>query len=185
MPIKSLEQTADWHNPYMSGKIITDVILQTTLAQNKAIEDDHTKREEYLNVLYPSHTQSDTIYHYTSIESFFHIISDQTFLATDALYLNDKEEHGYQIKVFEKVLNNLFETSSKPVIEKQIFELDIPSTHRRLNIDEVPDRLPLKEIILGPCVDRHFVKPGIRSFLDSKGYYNVIINQSNIPIRNM
>ena len=43
--------------------------------------------------------------------------------------------------------------------------------------------LPIKTITLGPTKDYDFVKSGVRMLLDSQGYNNVDIKESNIPYR--
>jgi hypothetical protein len=47
------------------------------------------------------------------------------------------------------------------------------------------DKLPIEELILGPCLDKVFAEPGIKMFLKRNGYDNIKISSSSIPYRNI
>lgn len=341
----------------MSVEIASRLIFSTIQIHGQDIFNDPLKAEEFKRALHLETEQlATTIHHYTSINSFYHIISNQSFFATNSLYLNDKEEHNYRLKIFENALNKLSEKPTHEHLEVDIiqqtkkwlgevklphfyavcfsaeqnnislwqnygdngngismgfdidtlpdcfhiplnsqwinygtqfpendlsdyltillkeyaqlpktvnfrnndeylfyiqrllqmllgcnftgitkhhsfsyerefrlfleddcfkeplhvefmpknnyiapfvrlnlrtpytrrpeFELLPPQTHKLLKNHKIPKRLPLKEVMLGPCVDKHFVEPGLRAFLKSKGYDDVVISQSDIPYRN-
>ncbi len=352
------EEVVEYEKRPMSDSIAHELIMQAIQIDGENIFNNPSKKEEYKNTWFLKHMESETIHHYTSMESFFHIISNQTFFATNSLYLNDKEEYNYQIKFFEKALDKLLKIYDKDSIEERIllktknelweiklpnsyvicfsakqndlnlwqnygnqgqgvsmcfdrkvlpdcFHLPIisqwinynteakendiysftkvilnlyaqlkesvtfenetsyidwmkrillrlaasslgartkhhafeyeqeyrllleddlfqeplplefmprknkyiipyvklnlrtssqsrpyfyklqPQNHETLGCHELPKQLPLKEVMLGPCVDRQAVEPGICAFLESKGYENVVINCSDLPYRAM
>ena len=47
----------------------------------------------------------------------------------------------------------------------------------------VVNKLPITEIMLGPLVDEAFVTPGLKMYLESRGYGAVKISKSSIPLR--
>lgn len=45
------------------------------------------------------------------------------------------------------------------------------------------DKLPITEVMLGPLADEDYITPGLRMYLDSRGYNNVKITKSRVPLR--
>ncbi len=107
------EEVVEYEKRPMSDSIAHELIMQAIQIDGENIFNNPSKKEEYKNTWFLKHMESETIHHYTSMESFFHIISNQTFFATNSLYLNDKEEYNYQIKFFEKALDKLLKIYNK------------------------------------------------------------------------
>ncbi len=61
-----------------------------------------------------------------------------------------------------------------------VYNLDKPNDEKRL---EVGNKLPLKEIIIGPSLDYKINKLGIEKLLIKTGYNNIEIKESTIPYR--
>lgn len=47
----------------------------------------------------------------------------------------------------------------------------------------VVNQLPITEVMLGPLVDEAYITPGLRMYLDSRGYDQVKISKSRVPLR--
>lgn len=64
------------------------------------------------------------VYHYTSFDSFFHIMRTESLIASNALYLNDKNEFHLSIELFKTALIDFLEKSKmSKIIEKVVIEI--------------------------------------------------------------
>lgn len=90
-----------------------------------------------------------------------------------------KEEQEHRL-VFRIINKNIKKQIIKHRISNRVFipyiELDLSENRREGN-------LPIEKITIGPKNNLDIAEIGLKSFLESEGYYNINIKKSKIPLR--
>ncbi|NFN88620.1 DUF2971 domain-containing protein [Clostridium sporogenes] len=90
-----------------------------------------------------------------------------------------KEEQEHRL-VFRIINKNIKKQIVKHRISNRVF---IPYIELDLNENRREGNLPIEKITIGPKNDLDIAEMGLRSFLESEGYYNIVIKKSKIPLR--
>ncbi|MGO5067174.1 DUF2971 domain-containing protein [Clostridium sp. LCP25S3_F8] len=90
-----------------------------------------------------------------------------------------KEEQEHRL-VFRIINKNIKKQIVKHRISNRVF---IPYIELDLNENRREGNLPIEKITIGPKNNLDIAEMGLRSFLESEGYYNIVIEKSKIPLR--
>ena len=82
--------------------------------------------------------------------------------------------------MFRVINKNIKKQIVKHRISNRVF---IPYIELGLNSNRKEGNLPIEKITIGPKNNLDIAEMGLRSFLESEGYYKIIIKKSKIPLR--
>lgn len=174
-------------NDYCLGHVDGKYILYDNISQEETIEELINIQLAYFESL------KDTIdwgeYGYDSL------VATSIIDFTDNIISNfkhpsfsEEREFRLQINVDEKISKSKdidFGYRSSESLIIPFINLKYKNWNYRNNSEEIDfrDKLPIKEIIIGPSLEFKTNRHSINSFLHKNGYQDINIKQSNIPYR--
>lgn len=110
----------------------------------------------------------------------FNKVRTQTIFRHAPRFKDDgfREEREWRIIITDGEANPSYRVGNNVVIPYRIFEGEMPFPP-----SDLPSRLPITSITIGPGKDLALTEKSVRHFLDAKGYDRVAILHSKIPFR--
>ncbi|WP_251859959.1 DUF2971 domain-containing protein [Clostridium sp. Marseille-Q2269] len=135
------------------------------------------ERVEFLYKLYESFYDHKADKDFKSL--IIYMINNIAYIATFFKDESFKEEKEHRL-VFRIINKDIKKQIVKHRISNRVF---IPYIELRLNSNAEGGNLPIEKVTIGPKNNLDIAEMGLRSFLESEGYFKIIINKSKIPLR--